>query len=138
VLLSPSRNRLRLDSLIRIPNQSEPIRRCTAEAIQGSLNTRINILYFLDSLAEASTSLGPQDAPYLDFISRDLGLIVERVVPDTREGVLNLKSAKQVSGSCSGSETTQPVSDCRSSSSSAGRRTESREQEEIRWESGGA
>jgi CTD kinase subunit gamma len=40
--------------------------------------------------------LGPPDAPYLAFISRDLGEIVERVVPDTREGVLNLKSAKQV------------------------------------------
>lgn len=88
-LLAPSRNRL------ADPNSA--IRRCIAEAIQGSLNTRINILYFLDSLAEASTSLGPQDAPYLEFISRDLGLIVERVVPDTREGVLNLKSAKQVS-----------------------------------------
>ncbi|RSH89043.1 hypothetical protein EHS25_002705 [Saitozyma podzolica] len=70
----------------------------TEECAKGSLNTRINILYFLDSLAEASTSLGPQDAPYLDFISRDLGLIVERVVPDTREGVLNLKSAKQRGG----------------------------------------
>jgi hypothetical protein len=32
---------------------------------------------------------------------------VERVVPDTREGVLNLKSAKQVSGSWSGLETTR-------------------------------
>lgn len=37
------------------------------------------------------------DAPYLAFVGKDLGDIVERVVPDTREGVLNLKSARQVS-----------------------------------------
>lgn len=63
---------------------------------QGSLNTRINILYFLDSLLEACQPLLPGDAPYLAFTARDLPTIVQGVVPDAREGILNLKSARQV------------------------------------------
>ena len=58
---------------------------------------RINILYFLDSLLDASITLAPHDAPYPTLISRDVGVVVGYVVPDTREGVLNLKSARQVS-----------------------------------------
>lgn len=65
--------------------------------LQGSLNARINILYFVDSLLEACQPLTPTEAPYLALVARDLGDIVQKVVPDTREGVLNLKSTKQVS-----------------------------------------
>lgn len=64
--------------------------------LQGSLNTRINILYFIDSLLEACQPLSLADAPYLALVGRHLGDIVERVIPETREGVLNLKSTKQV------------------------------------------
>lgn len=74
---------------------------------QGSLNTRINVLYFLDSLLDASSALGPTDAPYPAFVARDLGSIVGSVVPESREGVLNLKSARQV---CPPSSTPQRYS----------------------------
>lgn len=74
------------------------------------MNTRINILYFLDSLLDVSHSIGPPDAPYLGFIAKDLGEIVERVVPETREGVLNLRSARQVSGVSSFSRNIFPIS----------------------------
>ena len=57
---------------------------------------RINVLYFLDSLLDSSIALGSHDAPYAAYVNRDLGTIVERVVPPEREGVLNLKSARQV------------------------------------------
>lgn len=65
--------------------------------MQGSLNARINILYFLDSLAEACLPLRHEDAPYLAFLARDLETIVSNVVPKG-EGVLNLRAAKQVRG----------------------------------------
>ncbi|WVF71136.1 hypothetical protein IAT40_005933 [Kwoniella sp. CBS 6097] len=63
---------------------------------KGSLNTRINILYFLDTLLEASIPLGPTDAPYPGYVTANLKELVEKVVPDSREGVLNLRSAKQI------------------------------------------
>ncbi|ORX35577.1 CTD kinase subunit gamma CTK3-domain-containing protein [Kockovaella imperatae] len=66
------------------------------ESAKGSLNTRINILYFLDSLLDTSLALGPPDAPYASLIARNLGKIVSRVVPETREGVLNAKAARQI------------------------------------------
>jgi CTD kinase subunit gamma len=78
---------------------------------QGSINNRINILYFLDSLCE--TSLLAKSYPvaaevdgaggsattssfYVDYVSRDLGKIVELVVPEGRQGLPNLLSTKQV------------------------------------------
>ena len=64
--------------------------------LQGSLNTRINILYFLDSLLDTSLALGPPDAPYAGMIARNLDKIVSNVVPETREGVLNSKAARQI------------------------------------------
>lgn len=69
----------------------------TEECSKGHLNTRINILYAVDSLLEICQALTPTEAPYPVLVVRDLGRIVEGVVPDTREGVLNLKSTKQVS-----------------------------------------
>lgn len=72
--------------------------------IQGSINNRINILYFLDSLCETSLlakahgAEGSQNSSYyVDYVSRDLGKIVEYVVPDGRQGLPNLMSTKQVS-----------------------------------------
>ena len=64
--------------------------------VEGSINTRINVLYFVDSLLDASLQLSAKDAPYLGFLARDAEAMVWNVVPDTREGVLNLKSTKQV------------------------------------------
>lgn len=63
---------------------------------QGSLNARINILYLLDSLAETSSTIGPPDAPYLPLIERHLPDLVSAVVPNTREGRLNARSARLI------------------------------------------
>ncbi|KAL5531820.1 hypothetical protein ACEPAF_5383 [Sanghuangporus sanghuang] len=81
---------------------------CIVEECQkGSLNTRINILYLLDSLCEASrlskASFGPGSTSssasgnlYVDFVARDLSTIVDYVVPSGREGLINLMSAVQI------------------------------------------
>lgn len=71
------------------------------ECQKGSINSRINILYFLDSLCEtclllkshSSTANGPQ---YVDLVSRDLQKVVESVVPEGRAGLPNLTSTKQI------------------------------------------
>ncbi|TFY71244.1 hypothetical protein EVG20_g1769 [Dentipellis fragilis] len=81
---------------------------CIVEECQkGSINNRINILYFLDSLCETSllakshpVVLGPDVPPnssfYVDYVSRDLAKIVESVVPEGRQGLPNLMSTKQI------------------------------------------
>ncbi|KIR56803.1 CTD kinase subunit gamma [Cryptococcus gattii Ru294] len=63
---------------------------------KGTLNTRINILYFLDALVEESLALGPSEAAYGVLLTRDLKTLVDSVVPDTNAGKLNLKSARQI------------------------------------------
>ena len=69
---------------------------------QGSLNARINIFYFLDSLCETCLSLqssGRSDQSsimYMDFVERDLEKVVDSVVPPGKEGMVNLGSARQV------------------------------------------
>ncbi|WVQ67416.1 uncharacterized protein L199_005612 [Kwoniella botswanensis] len=76
---------------------SEDLWECIVEQCgKGSLNTRINILYFLDTLLEASLPLGPVDAPYPQLVTQNLQDIVGKVVPDGRDRVLNLRSAKQI------------------------------------------
>ncbi|KAK4686632.1 CTD kinase subunit gamma, partial [Tremellales sp. Uapishka_1] len=87
-----------LDESAKVSAECKPASACllSADESKASLNTRINILYFLDSLADASNDIGPPDAPYLKHMSSDLGTIVDSVVPDSREGVLNLRSARQI------------------------------------------
>ena len=75
---------------------------------QGSINNRINILYFLDTLCETSllakshsdavsqNGTSSQNSYYVDYVSRDLNKIVESVVPEGRQGLPNLMSTKQV------------------------------------------
>ncbi|KIO30038.1 hypothetical protein M407DRAFT_69697 [Tulasnella calospora MUT 4182] len=79
---------------------------CVLEECQkGSLNMRINILYCLDSLCEASlhyqSSIGSgqlRSSPtsYVEYVSRDLDKIVQLVVPDNRDGLVNLASTRQI------------------------------------------
>lgn len=77
---------------------------------EGSINSRVNILYFLDSLCETClvakshpNSLGVEGNTngsfYVDFVARDLRMIVECVVPEGRQGLPNLTSTKQVRSS---------------------------------------
>ena len=63
------------------------------ECAQINLNQRINLLFFLDSLLENSTV----GLPYRHLVKRDLAQLVQLVVPQSREGILNLMSADQVS-----------------------------------------
>ncbi|KAF9260570.1 hypothetical protein L218DRAFT_962384 [Marasmius fiardii PR-910] len=77
---------------------------CIVEECQkGTINARINILYFLDSLCETclllkTNSLGSisNNNLYVDYVSRDLPKIVENVVPPGREGLPNLVSTRQI------------------------------------------
>ncbi|KIY50054.1 hypothetical protein FISHEDRAFT_40150 [Fistulina hepatica ATCC 64428] len=80
------------------------------ECQKGTLNTRINILYFLDSLCEKcllvkshSAAIGSKPSygvsasnQYVDFVARDLKKIVDFVVPTGREGLPNLISTRQM------------------------------------------
>ncbi|KAF8418630.1 CTD kinase subunit gamma CTK3-domain-containing protein, partial [Boletus edulis BED1] len=102
----------------------EDLWECIIEECQkGSINHRINILYFLDSLCESSLlAKAHQPIPaessscypsslltpharhakqantsfYVDYVSRDLRQIVECVVPVGRQGLPNLTSTKQI------------------------------------------
>ncbi|KAG6864936.1 hypothetical protein C0991_006287 [Blastosporella zonata] len=86
------------------PGCGEDLWDCIVEECQkGTINSRINILYFLDTLCETcllvkSHSKG-QDRDtnlYVNFVTRDLGKIVENVVPKGRQGLPNLVSTKQI------------------------------------------
>lgn len=88
----------------RDPDDDEVAR---ADRAQGSINSRINVLYFLDSLCETSlmvkshskserSRLANANGLYIQFVSRDLNRIVESIVPDGKQGLPNLVSAKQV------------------------------------------
>ncbi|KAI0070348.1 hypothetical protein K474DRAFT_1631966 [Panus rudis PR-1116 ss-1] len=81
---------------------------CILEECQkGSINNRINILYFLDSLCETtlvtksqlnhpSSQLSSNQSSYVDYVTRDLNKIIESVVPEGRQGLPNLMSARQI------------------------------------------
>ncbi|KAL1747441.1 CTD kinase subunit gamma CTK3-domain-containing protein [Schizophyllum fasciatum] len=80
------------------------------ECQKGSINARINILYFLDTLCETcylvkshanavgvpSSSGALSGTQYIDFLSRDLNQLAQSVVPEGREGLINYNSAKQI------------------------------------------
>ena len=81
-------------------------RSLTLGRVQGGLNTRINVLYLLDTLCESSLQTSNNDHAqgrsvsngtyYIDFISRDLDKIIEHVVPDSKDGLMNVQSTSQV------------------------------------------
>jgi len=69
---------------------------CIIQACQeASLNLKMNILYFIESLCEMSSSVGPEPY-YVQHLARDLRTLVNLLVPDSREGLLNLYGTKQV------------------------------------------
>ncbi|KAM6502761.1 CTD kinase subunit gamma CTK3 domain containing protein [Amanita muscaria] len=92
------------------PPCGEDLWDCIVEECQkGSINSRINILYFLDSLCEAcllvksrSNSLSANSSGkttpglYVDYLAKDLARIVDSVVPEGRQGLPNLISTKQI------------------------------------------
>jgi len=90
------------------PSCGEDIWDCIVEHMEnGSINSRINVLYFLDSLCETSLMVKAQSKSgksreinanglYLFFISRDLKKIIDLIVPEGRQGLPNLISTKQI------------------------------------------
>lgn len=63
----------------------------------------MNILHLLDNLCETAllhqtgVTIPSSQAPYIDYVTRDLEKIVEYVVPNSRDGLINFQSARQVS-----------------------------------------
>ncbi|KAL7277496.1 hypothetical protein PYCCODRAFT_1447241 [Trametes coccinea BRFM310] len=85
------------------PSCGEDLWDCILEECQkGSLNSRINLLYLLDSLCEACLVSKPPPgssqtfASYVDYVTRDLRKIVDSVVPEGRQGLPNLMSTRQI------------------------------------------
>ncbi|KAI0319262.1 CTD kinase subunit gamma CTK3-domain-containing protein [Amylostereum chailletii] len=86
------------------PHCGEDLWDCVLEECQkGSINNRINILYFLDALCESSLLAKAHPGPntsnssyYVDYVARDLSIIISNVVPEGRTGLPNLMSTKQV------------------------------------------
>jgi CTD kinase subunit gamma len=74
---------------------------------QTTLNMRINILYFIDSLCDpmlsvvvpskSSSATTTAANPFPALLARHFRQIIDLVVPPEKEGVLNLLSTKQVS-----------------------------------------
>ena len=84
-------------------HSSTLLKATTDDAPKGSINSRINILYFLDSLCESSLLAKAHPGPntsnssyYVDYVARDLATIVTNVVPEGRAGLPNLMSTRQV------------------------------------------
>lgn len=67
------------------------------ECRKGSLNHRLNILYMLDELISDKGA-----AVYRAYIAHQLPEIVDMVVPDERNGIINLLATLQVSCLCVG------------------------------------
>ncbi|TFK68468.1 hypothetical protein BDN72DRAFT_888543 [Pluteus cervinus] len=88
----------------------EDIWTCIVEECEnGSINSRINILYFLDSLCEtclllasrptsssSQVNAGIASGLYVKYLAQDVAKIVKSVVPEGREGLPNLISTKQI------------------------------------------
>jgi CTD kinase subunit gamma len=75
---------------------------------KASLNMRINLLYFLDSICEASaqslsnekakaTSTATPGLFYVHLLEKDLETIVQYAVPESRDGLMNVQSTMQAS-----------------------------------------
>lgn len=58
------------------------------------MNTRINILYFLETLCEAS--LKAQYRPYISLIQRELRTIIGAIASEDPEGAANVATVKKV------------------------------------------
>jgi CTD kinase subunit gamma len=58
------------------------------------MNTRVNILYFIETLCEQS--LKADYAAYVKMIQRDLRTIVDAVAPNDPEGAANAETVKKV------------------------------------------
>lgn len=58
------------------------------------MNVRVNLLFFIETLCEASKKEGYSG--YIDMIKRDMMHIIDNVAPDEEGGVVNVEAARQV------------------------------------------
>ncbi|KAF7297783.1 CID domain-containing protein [Mycena kentingensis (nom. inval.)] len=104
---------------IKHSSHSEDLWDCIVEECQkGTLNSRINILYFLDSLCDtcllvkAHSSAGgsrQESDQFVDSVSRDIGKIVQYVVPAGREGLPNLTNTRKLAQQTRSRSTNAPT-----------------------------
>jgi CTD kinase subunit gamma len=59
------------------------------------MNARLNILYVLDSLCQASLKSGFKG--YVDLVRQDMDKIIACVVPNDARGMVNAASTRKVS-----------------------------------------
>ncbi|KAF2736189.1 hypothetical protein EJ04DRAFT_172267 [Polyplosphaeria fusca] len=81
--------------LLKNRDLDEDLHSCILETLERSnLNTRANIMYFLDALADVSAREGYQG--YMRMVQRDVARIVDCVVPEGGGGSANGKVVRKV------------------------------------------
>ncbi|KAK9469347.1 CTD kinase subunit gamma CTK3-domain-containing protein [Lipomyces arxii] len=79
---------------LRHQDLSEDLYSCIIEELdKTSLNSRINILYFLETLCDSSLRTGYKE--YIEMVQRDLWEILDKVVPPSQGASANLASARK-------------------------------------------
>ncbi|KAK9377371.1 CTD kinase subunit gamma CTK3-domain-containing protein [Lipomyces chichibuensis] len=79
---------------LRYQDLSEDLYSCILEELdKTSLNARINILYFLETLCENSIRTGYEE--YVDMVTRDLWEILDKVVPPAQGALANVALARK-------------------------------------------
>ncbi|KAH8554730.1 CTD kinase subunit gamma CTK3-domain-containing protein [Umbelopsis sp. PMI_123] len=74
---------------------SEDLYSCVLESLeQASMNARLNILYVLDSLCQASLKSGFKG--YVDLVRQDLDKVIAAVVPNDASGMMNAASTRKI------------------------------------------
>lgn len=66
----------------------------TAEILQNNMNTRANIMYFIEHFLEMAQKDGHVD--YVRMIQRDIIRVVDAVAPDDGSGAANVKVVRRV------------------------------------------
>ncbi|KAK9479730.1 CTD kinase subunit gamma CTK3-domain-containing protein [Lipomyces japonicus] len=80
---------------LRYQDLSEDLYSCIIEELdKTSLNARINMLFFLETLCEYSTRSGFTE--YVDMVRRDLWEIFDKVVPEAKGALANVNLARKV------------------------------------------
>jgi CTD kinase subunit gamma len=80
---------------VRSSTSSSKVRVLTA--IQNNMNTRANIMYFIEHFLELAQRDGHPD--YVRMMQRDIIRVVDAVAPDDGSGAANVKVVRKVSWS---------------------------------------
>jgi CTD kinase subunit gamma len=86
--------------MLKNPDLMEDLYSCVLQELgTSSLNVRLNIFFFLECLCESSSA---HAAVCRNWISRDIDEILDKVVPRTQLGLVNVSAADQIIESLSG------------------------------------